>query len=102
MHAESSRLVRGTITTLVLAALLAAAGLAAIPAAAIVGGLIFVALGTVLAYDVRGLGNRWIVWKRDIGGATLMLSAWLERTLDGAAVAWLGIAVAWAGGLSLH
>jgi hypothetical protein len=66
-------------------------------AVAIAAGVIFVALGAGLAYDVRGLGRRWLDLKRGLGGPTLRLSAWLDRTLDGAAVAWLGLAVAWLG-----
>ena len=64
---------------------------------ALAAGATFVALGAGLAYDVRGLGRRWVEWKQSLGGPTLRLSAWLDRTLDGAAVAWLGVAVAWVG-----
>jgi hypothetical protein len=59
-------------------------------------GTFLVALGAGLAYDLRGLGSRWIRWKRSLG-PHLELSVWLDRTLDGAAVAWLGVAVAWVG-----
>lgn len=64
--------------------------------AAVLGGVALVALGAGLAYDLRGLGARWLEWKRNLG-PTLGLSAWLDRTLDGAALAWVGVAVAWIG-----
>jgi hypothetical protein len=91
---------RATLGLAVAAVLLVAGGLVAFPAAAVAGGLSFVAIGAGLAYDLRGLGARWIAWKRNLG-PTLGLSAWLDRTLDGAALAWLGIAVAWVGAGSL-
>jgi hypothetical protein len=65
-----------------------------IPVAALAAGLSLVALGAGLAYDLRGLGARWIEWKRNLG-PHFGLSVWLDRTLDGAALAWLGVAVAW-------
>jgi hypothetical protein len=71
-------------------------GSVAFPVAALGGGAVLVGLGAGLAYDLRGLGTRWIAWKRSIG-PHLELSIWLDRTFDGAAVAWLGVAVAWAG-----
>jgi hypothetical protein len=80
---------------LVTACTLTIGGLAMLPAAAIAGGILFVVLGACVAYDLAGLGDRWVAWKRDLGGPTLALSVWLDRTLDGAAVAWLGVAVAW-------
>jgi hypothetical protein len=81
---------------LLVAAVLALLGLLVAPAAAVAGGAVFVVLGTGLAYDLRGLGARWVEWKRNLG-PTLGLSAWLDRTLDGAALAWVGVAVLWAG-----
>jgi hypothetical protein len=72
----------------------------AVALAAVTGGMLLVALGAGLAYDHGGLGARWVEWKRSLG-PSLGLSVWLDRTLDGAAVACLGIAVAWAGAGSL-
>jgi hypothetical protein len=70
-------------------------GFAAFPALAIVGGLLFVGVGACLAYDVAGLGDRWISFERSFGAPDLGISSWLRLTLDGAAIACLGIAVAW-------
>jgi hypothetical protein len=95
-HMKGS-VVRTAIGGVLAAVALAALGLLAFPAAAVAGGAAFLALGAGLAYDVSGLGARWIEWKRSLGGPALPLSAWLDRTVDGAAVAWLGIAVAWVG-----
>jgi hypothetical protein len=89
--------VRAAIGGTLLAAALATGGFVGFPVAAVAGGALLVALGAALAYDLRGLGARWIEWKRSLGGPTFRLSAWLDRTLDGAAVAWLGVAVAWVG-----
>ena len=91
------------------AALLAAAaalgltvgGLALLPALAIAGGLVFAGLGVCLAYDIRGLGEQWISFERSLGAPTLGISTWLQRTIDGAAVACLGIAVAWVSALAV-
>jgi hypothetical protein len=101
MRHLKGNVVRATIGGVLAAVALAALGLIAFPAAAVAGGAAFLALGAGLAYDVRGLGARWIEWKRSLGGPALPLSAWLDRTLDGAAVAWLGIAVAWVGAAAL-
>ncbi len=92
---------RAAIRGVIGAAVLAGVGLLVFPAAAVVGGLAFVVLGAGLAYDLRGLGARWLEWKRALGGPTLRLNAWLDRTLDGAALAWLGVAVAWLGATAL-
>jgi hypothetical protein len=92
---------RNALGATLAAAALIAGGLAVFPVAAIAGGTVFVGLGVLLAYDVRGLGGRWIAWKRDLGGPTLGMSVWLDRTIDGAAIAWLGIAAAWAAALAL-
>ena len=72
----------------------------AVAIAAVAGGAFLVALGAGLAYDLRGLGARWIAWKRSLG-PSFGLSVWLDRTLDGAAVAWLGVAIVWVGAGSL-
>jgi hypothetical protein len=87
--------VRTAIGGALLAVALAGGGLLVFPAAAVLGGALLVAIGAVVAYDLRGVGARWIRWKRSLGGPTFRLSIWLDRTLDGAAVAWLGVAVAW-------
>ena len=34
------------------------------PLAAILGGALLVVFGAGLAYDLRGIGARWIAWKR--------------------------------------
>jgi len=73
----------------------------ALPEFALVGGSVFAILGTCLAYDISGLGARWIAWERSLGAPTLGLSIWLQRTLDGAAITCLGVAVAWASATSL-
>jgi hypothetical protein len=90
-----------------LAALFAALGLtvgglaAGAPVLAIVGGALFVPVGVCLAYDIGGLGDRWISFERSFGAPTLGLSTWLQRTIDGAAITCLGIAVAWASALAV-
>ena len=71
-----------------------------LPLAAILVGAMLIAVGAGLAYDLRGIGARWIAWKRSLG-PYLGLSDWLDRTLDGAAVAWLGVALAWVAAGSL-
>jgi hypothetical protein len=76
-------------------------GLVVFPALAIVGGLLFALLGTCLAYDIEGLGARWISFERSFGAPTLGISAWLQRTIDGAAIACLGIAVVWVSAFAL-
>jgi hypothetical protein len=80
--------------------LLTVGGLA-LPQSALAGGALFAVLGVCLAYDIRGLGARWIAWERSLGAPTLGLSVWLRRTLDGAAITCLGVAVVWAGAASL-
>jgi hypothetical protein len=80
--------------------LLTVGGLA-LPEFAVAGGSLFAVLGTCLAYDIRGLGARWIAWERSLGAPNLGLSVWLQRTLDGAAITCLGVAVAWASAVSL-
>jgi hypothetical protein len=97
MRPAQANAIRTAIGGALVAAALATGGLLALPVAAIVGGVLLVALGAALAYDLRGLGARWIAWKRGLGGPAFRVSVWIDRTLDGAAVAWLGVAVAWVG-----
>jgi hypothetical protein len=73
----------------------------AFPPLAIAGGLVFALLGACLAYDVGGLGERWISFERSLGAPSLGISVWLQRTIDGAAITCLGVAVAWASALAL-
>lgn len=84
----------------VMGLLLTVGGLA-LPESALAGGALFAVLGSCLAYDIGGLGARWIAWERSLGAPTLGLSVWLQRTLDGAAITCLGVAVAWASAVSL-
>jgi|SRR5215210_6144605 len=100
MRVQGSSSLRLAIAGALLGALLAVVGFVAFPLAAVAGGVVFVVLGAGLAYDLRGLGEHWVAWKRTLG-PSLGLSAWLDRTLDGAAVAWLGVALAWAAAGSL-
>jgi hypothetical protein len=76
-------------------------GFATFPALAIAGGALFAALGTCLAYDVEGLGARWISFERSLGAPNLGIGSWLQRTLDGAAIACLGVAVVWVSALAV-
>jgi hypothetical protein len=76
-------------------------GLALVPGMAIAGGLLFVFLGVCLAYDIQGLGAEWISFERSFGAPNLGIGTWLQRTIDGAAITCLGIAVAWVSALAV-
>jgi hypothetical protein len=93
---------RSALLLLIVASGLSFGGLAAaIPALAVVGGALFVPVGVCLAYDVSGIGARWISFQRSLGAPTLGISTWLQHTIDGAAITCLGIALAWVGALAI-
>jgi hypothetical protein len=99
---RSARLTpRAALLAAVTALGLTIGGLALLPAMAIAGGALFALLGACLAYDVQGLGAEWISFERSFGAPTLGLSVWLQRTIDGAAITCLGIAVAWVSALAI-